>query len=231
MRLFLGTWYETLGDNRRFIAECRREASELCRTFTKTCFKLKLGGGLQSASAVLHRHLRKHAMYHQTLERAPPAEHPALVTGSREQYQESMLTLLASSLSISESLPLALLCAHARAAFSTLLPGSSSRSEVENISSQVKCEKEKLACQKNPIELTQPKLMRVITNPPIVVNLSPELTYDVVESKTDNNHLKSCDNKQSQPSLVSRLHNISLDVRNTKDSMILSTSQAIKRLV
>ena len=135
-----------------------------------------------------------------------------------------MLTLLATSLSISESLPLALLCAHARAAFSTLLLGSSSRSEVENISSQVKCEKEKLACQKNPIELTQPKLMRVITNPPIVVNLSPE-------SKTDNNDLKSCDNKQSQPSLVSRLHNISLDVRNTKDSMILSTSQAIKRLV
>ena len=89
MRLFLGTWYGTLGDNRRFIAEFRREASELCRTFTKTCFKLKLGGGLQSASAVLHRHLRKHAMYHQTLERAPPAEHPALVTGSREQYQES----------------------------------------------------------------------------------------------------------------------------------------------
>ena len=170
-------------------------------------------------------------MYHQTLERAPPAEHPALVTGSREQYQESMLTLLATSLSISESLPLALLCAHARAAFSTLLLGSSSRSEVENISSQVKCEKEKLACQKNHIELTQPKLMRVITNPPIVVNLSPELTYDVVESITDNNDLKSCDNKQSQPSLVSRLHNISLDVRNTKDSMILSTSQAIKRLV
>ena len=28
-------------------------------------------------------------MYPQTLERAPPAEHPALVTGSREQYQES----------------------------------------------------------------------------------------------------------------------------------------------
>ena len=224
MRLFLGTWYETLGDNRRFIAECRREASELCRTFTKTCFKLKLGGGLQSASAVLHRHLRKHAMYHQTLERAPPAEHPALVTGSREQYQESMLTLLATSLSISESLPLALLCALARAAFSTLLPGSSSRSEVENISSQVKCEKEKLSCQKNPIEVTQPKMMRAISNPPIVVNLSPE-------SKTDNNDLKSCDNKQSQPSLVSRLHNISLDVRNTKDSMILSTSQAIKRLV
>ena len=139
-----------------------------------------------------------------------------------------MLTLLATSLSISESLPLALLCAHARAAFSTLLPGSNRRQasegEVENISSQVKCEKEKLACHKNHIELTQPKLMRVITNPPIVVNLSPE-------SKTDNNDLKSCDNKQSQPSLVSRLHNISLDVRNTKDSMILSTSQAIKRLV
>ena len=142
-----------------------------------------------------------------------------------------MLTLLATSLSISESLPLALLCAHARADFSTLLLGSSSRSEVENISSQVKCEKEKLACQKNPIELTQPKLMRVITNPQIVVNLSPELTSNVVESITDNNDLKSFDNKQSQPSLVSRLHNISLDVRNTKDSMILSTSQAIKRLV
>ena len=144
-----------------------------------------------------------------------------------------MLTLLATFLSISESLPLALLCAHARAAFSTLLAGSSqaTKVEAENISSQVKCEKEKFACQKNHIEIAQPKLMRATTNPPIVVNLSPELTCDVVESKTDNNDLKSCDTKQSQPSLVSRLHNISLDVKNTKDSMILSTSQAIKRLV
>ena len=146
-----------------------------------------------------------------------------------------MLTLLATSLSISESLPLALLCAHARAAFSTLLLGYSRRQtsevESENISSQVKCEKEKLICHKNLIEIAQPKLMRAITNPPIVVNLSPEFTCDVLESKTDNNDLTYCDNKQSQPSLVSRLHNISLDVRNTKDSMILSTSQAIRRLV
>ena len=233
----LGNLYEYLGDKRRFIAETRRILLDHFTCLLEVIGTLKISQLLKSFSNIIQRHGRKVLIYKMTLNKTPPDEHPSILSEKLKDYEKGLLSILTSGL-FKQCLPLTVADAYVlhsiRDKFEKLSNTKSSTFckellpietvKISKNSSRVRVESRSLPKSK----ISNHGNKTFAPPPPIVVN-----NFSESHSKVFNPSLEAeSENSRSNyhQSMKEKLQRITAEVKNTKESMFLTTSQAIKRL-
>ena len=196
--------------------------------------KIKVGQLLIAFSNNFQRHIRKLLIHKMTLNKTPPEEHPSIVSEQLKDYEMDLSSLLTARLS-KPCLPLTIAIVHlldsARSKFekiSRLEESQTFQKELVPIEN-VKITKNVSRAQSQSFPISIPKISdhgnTKYSPPSIVVKGFPEKV---------SNPLLECESENTlnnyQQSMKEKLQKITAEVKNTKESMFLSTSAVIKRL-
>mgnify|MGYP001290322541 CR=1 FL=1 len=230
----LGIWYEYLGDKRRFIVELRRILLDLLKCSLEVIRKIKVGQLLIAFSNNFQRHIRKLLIHKMTLNKTPPEEHPSIVSKQLKDYEMDLSSLLTARLS-KPCLPLTIAIVHlldsTRSIFekvSRLEESQTFRKKLVPIEN-VKITKNVSRAQSQSFPISIPKMSdhgnTKLSPPSIVVKgFSEKVSNPLTECESENTL------NNYQQSMKEKLQKITAEVKNTKESMFLSTSAVIKRL-
>ena len=230
----LGIWYEYLGDKRRFIVELRRILLDLLKCSLEVIRKIKVGQLLIAFSNNFQRHIRKLLIHKMTLNKTPPEEHPSIVSEQLKDYEMDLSSLLTARLS-KPCLPLTIAIVHlldsTRSIFekvSRLEESQTFRKKLVPIEN-VKITKNVSRAQSQSFPISIPKMSdhgnTKLSPPSIVVKgFSEKVSNPLTECESENTL------NNYQQSMKEKLQKITAEVKNTKESMFLSTSAVIKRL-
>ena len=200
--------------------------------------KIKVGQLLIAFSNNFQRHIRKLLIHKMTLNKTPPEEHPSIVSEQLKDYEMDLSSLLTARLS-KPCLPLTIAIVHlldsTRSIFekvSRLEESQTFRKKlvpIENVKitkniSRVQSESSEISI---PIVTNHAHRNKTSTPPPIVVKEFSEnnskVSNPTLECEPDNTL------NNYQQSMKEKLQRITAEVKNTKESMFLSTSAVIKR--
>ena len=195
---------------------------------------IKFSQLLMASSNIIQRHVRKVLIHKMTLKKTLPEEHPSIVSEQLKAYKMGLSSLLTSRLS-KPCLPLTIVIVHLLDSIRKIFEkGRQSKHQLFE-GSQTSC-KELLPTEN--VKITE-NISRVqsessVTNhahrnktsilPPIVVKEFSEVSNPTLECEPDNTL------NNYQQSMKEKLQRITAEVKNTKESMFLSTSAVIKRL-
>ena len=230
--------YEYLGDRRRFIVELRRILLDLLKCSLEIIRNIKFSQLLMASSNIIQRHVRKVLIHKMTLKKTLPEEHPSIVSEQLKAYKMGLSSLLTRRLS-KPCLPLTIVIVHLLDSIRKIFgKGRQSKHQLFE-GSQTSC-KELLPTENVKINenISRVQSESSVTNhahrnktsipPPIVVKEFSEnnskVSNPTLECEPDNTL------NNYQQSMKEKLQRITAEVKNTKESMFLSTSAVIKRL-
>ena len=196
--------------------------------------KIKVGQLLIAFSNNFQRHIRKLLIHKMTLNKTPPEEHPSIVSEQLKDYEMDLSSLLTARLS-KPCLPLTIAIVHlldsARSKFekiSRLEESQTFQKELVPIEN-VKITKNVSRAQSQSFPISIPKISdhgNTKYSPPSIVvkGFSEKVSNPLLECESENTL------NNYQQSMKEKLQKITAEVKNTKESMFLSTSAVIKRL-
>ena len=196
---------------------------------------IKFSQLLMASSNIIQRHVRKVLIHKTTLNKTPPEEHPSIVSAQHKAYEMGLSTLLTTRLS-KPCLPLTIAIVHLldsiRKIFEKGPQPQMSRKEllpIENVKITKSISRVKSKTPQNPIPIITNNENETFVPPPIVVKGFSEnkskVSKPFLECEADNTT-----ELNYQQSMKEKLQRITAEVKNTKESMFLSTSAVIKRL-
>ena len=238
-----GIWYGYLGDKRRFIVELRRILLDLLNCSLEGMRQKKFSQLLMAFSNIFQRHIRKVFIHKMTFNKALPEEHPSIVSDKLIDYEIGFAFLLTNRIS-KPCLPLTIALVHLLDSInkvfqkvpSTLYGKYETSCKKLHSTETVKIDRINSGAQSQsfPVSIPKSKIShnedRTFSPPSIVVKgLSENI------SKVSNSSLE-CESESENTlnnyhqSMKEKLQRITVEVKNTKESVLLSTSAAIKRL-
>ena len=225
----LGIWYECLGDKRRFIVELRRILLDLLKCSLEVIRNTKFSQLLMAASNIIQRHVRKVLIHKTTLNMTPPEEHPSFVSVQHKAYEKGLLSLLTARLS-KPCLPLTIAIVHLLDSVRKIFEKGprTPRKElppIENVKIAKNISRVKSKTPQIPIPMiTNYENHTSVPSPIVVKENNSKVSNPLLECEADNS-------LNYQQSMKQKLQRITAEVKNTKESMFLSTSAVIKRLL
>ena len=194
---------------------------------------IKFSQLLIASSNIIQRHARKVFIHKTTLNKIPPEEHPSFVSGKHKAYELGLSTLLTTRLS-KPCLPLTIAIVHlldsVRNIFEKSPQSQTPRKEllpIENVKITKNISRVQSKTPQIPIPTITNYENEAYVPPPIIVKGFPEnnskVSKPLLECEADNT-------LNYQQSMKEKLQRITAEVKNTKESMFLSTSAVIKRL-
>ena len=228
---------------RRFIVELRRILLDLLKCSLEITRNVKFSQLLMASSNIIQRHIRKVLIHKMTLKKTSPEEHPSIVSEQLKAYKMGLSSLLTRRLS-KPCLPLTIVIVHlldsTRKIFEKgrqyqhqLFEGSQTFCKELLPTENVKITKNISRVQSESSEISIPIVTnnahrnKTSTPPPIVVKEFSEnnskVSNPTLECEPDNTL------NNYQQSMKEKLQRITAEVKNTKESMFLSTSAVIKR--
>ena len=196
--------------------------------------KIKVGQLLIAFSNNFQRHIRKLLIHKMTLNKTPPEEHPSIVSEQLKDYEMDLSSLLTARLS-KPCLPLTIAIVHLLDSIRSIFEKVSRLEESQTFQKElvpienVKITKNVSRAQSQSFPISIPKMSdhgnTKLSPPSIVVKgFSEKVSNPLLECESENTL------NNYQQSMKEKLQKITAEVKNTKESMFLSTSAVIKRL-